>query len=57
VRVVAPGSIPRAPGDRVKTDRRDAKRLVRLFAAGLALASREAHLREGDLARELAHKF
>jgi len=28
IRVVAPGSIPRAPGDRVKTDRRDAKRLV-----------------------------
>jgi transposase len=37
--VVAPGSIPRAPGDRVKTDRRDAKRLVRLLAAGeLSLA-------------------
>ena len=34
VRVVAPGSIPKASGDRVKTDRRDAKRLVRLFAAG-----------------------
>ncbi|MHB2000390.1 MAG: IS110 family RNA-guided transposase [Solirubrobacteraceae bacterium] len=34
VRVVAPGSIPRAPGDRVKTDRRDARRLVWLFAAG-----------------------
>ena len=34
LRVIAPGSIPRAPGDRVKTDRRDAKRLVRLFAAG-----------------------
>jgi transposase len=34
VRVIAPGSIPKAPGDRVKTDRRDAKRLVRLFAAG-----------------------
>jgi transposase len=34
LRVVSPGSIPRAPGDRVKTDRRDAKRLVRLFAAG-----------------------
>jgi transposase len=34
VRVVAPGSIPRGSGDRVKTDRRDAKRLVRLFAAG-----------------------
>jgi len=26
IRVVAPGSIPGAPGDRVKTDRRDAKR-------------------------------
>jgi transposase len=34
VRVVAPGSIPRASGDRVKTDRRDAIRLVRLLAAG-----------------------
>lgn len=34
LRVIAPGSIPRAPGDRVKTDRRDAQRLVRLFAAG-----------------------
>ena len=34
LRVIAPGSIPKAPGDRVKTDRRDAKRLVRLFAAG-----------------------
>jgi transposase len=34
VRVAAPGSIPRAAGDRVKTDRRDAIRLVRLLAAG-----------------------
>ena len=34
VRVVAPGSIPRASGDRVKTDRRDAERLARLLAAG-----------------------
>src|SRR5215211_2690142 len=34
VRVAAPGSIPRGPGDRVKTDRRDAIRLVRLLAAG-----------------------
>src|SRR3954470_3133125 len=34
VRVAAPGSIPKAPGDRVKTDRRDAIRLVRLLAAG-----------------------
>ena len=32
--VVAPGSIPRGSGDRVKTDRRDAVRLARLLAAG-----------------------
>jgi transposase len=34
VRVIAPGSIPRAPGDRVKTDPRDSLRLLRLLAAG-----------------------
>jgi transposase len=34
LRVIAPGSIPRASGDRVKTDRRDAKRLVRLSPRG-----------------------
>jgi transposase len=34
VRVCAPGSIPRAPGDRVKTDRRDAERLARLLLSG-----------------------
>jgi transposase len=34
VHVAAPGSIPKGPGDRVKTDRRDAVRLVRLLAAG-----------------------
>lgn len=32
--VCAPGLIPRGPSDRVKTDRRDAERLVRLLAAG-----------------------
>jgi transposase len=32
--VVAPGSIPKGSGDRVKTDRRDATRLARLLAAG-----------------------
>jgi transposase len=32
--VCAPGLIPRAPADRVKTDRRDAERLVRLLVAG-----------------------
>jgi transposase len=52
VRVVAPGSIPRAPGDRVKTDRRDAMRLVRLFAAGelsFAFVPSEADERFRDL--------
>jgi transposase len=34
VRVVAPGSVPKGSGDRIKTDRRDAIRLVRLLAAG-----------------------
>jgi len=34
VRVIAPGSIPRAPGDRVKTDKRDSLRLLRQLAAG-----------------------
>jgi transposase len=34
VRVAAPGSIPKGSGDPVKTDRRDAIRLVRLLAAG-----------------------
>jgi Transposase len=32
--VCAPGKIPRAAGDRVKTDRRDAEHLVRLLLAG-----------------------
>ncbi len=32
--VVAPSLIPTAPGDRVKTDRRDAKRLARRLRAG-----------------------
>src|SRR6478672_11149628 len=32
--VAAPSKFPRASGDRVKTDRRDAEHLVRLFLAG-----------------------
>jgi transposase len=34
IRVIASGLIPKAPGDKVKTDRRDAERLARLLAAG-----------------------
>lgn len=33
--VVAPGLVPSRPGDRVKTDKRDARRLAGLHAAGL----------------------
>ena len=33
--VVAPSLIPRKPGDRVKTDRRDARKLAELLRAGL----------------------
>src|SRR3954463_6724039 len=34
VMVCSPGAIPRQPGDRVKTDARDALKLARLHAAG-----------------------
>jgi transposase len=33
--VVAPGLVPQRPGDRVKTDRRDARKLAQLQAGGL----------------------
>jgi transposase len=33
--VVAPGLVPQRPGDRVKTDQRDARKLARLHAGGL----------------------
>src|SRR5213080_1275848 len=39
-RVVAPSLIPKAPGDRVKTDRRDCRRLARLDRAGELVAIR-----------------
>jgi transposase len=38
--VIAPALIPVAPGDRVKTDKRDARRLVRQFRAGELIAIR-----------------
>lgn len=36
--VIAPGLVPTAAGDRVKTDPRDARKLARLHAAGLLVA-------------------
>jgi len=55
--VCAPGLIPRGPSDRVKTDQRDAERLVRLLVAGelhrVAVPSLEAEaLRDLVRARE-----
>ena len=36
--VIAPSLVPRKPGERVKTDRRDALKLLQLFKAGLLTA-------------------
>ena len=44
--VIAPSLIPTAPGDRVKTDRRDARRMVRQFRAGELVAIRVPSVRE-----------
>jgi transposase len=52
--VCAPGHIARRPGDRVKTDKRDALRLARLLAAGelvLVAVPPEEHERLRDLVR------
>ncbi|MCP5080381.1 MAG: IS110 family transposase [Alphaproteobacteria bacterium] len=52
--VVAPSLIPRKPGDRIKTDRRDALNLARLYRAGELTAvwvPDEAHEAMRDLVR------
>lgn len=38
--VIAPSLVPKAPGERVKTDRRDARKLATLYQAGLLQAVR-----------------
>jgi transposase len=50
--VAAPSKIPRAPGDRVKTDRRDAERLARLLRLGELVAVRVPEPHE-EAARDL----
>src|SRR5919204_1920141 len=50
--VVAPGLVPRRPGERVKTDSRDARKLARLFAGGL-LEPIQVPSRELEAARDL----
>jgi transposase len=51
--VVAPALIPRKPGERVKTNRRDARKLVELGRAGLLTAVRPPTL-EDEAVRDLA---
>jgi transposase len=50
--VAAPSKIPRAPGDKVKTDRRDAERLARLLRLGELVAVRVPAQHE-EAARDL----
>lgn len=50
--VIAPALIPKRPGDRVKTDRRDAENLARLYRAGELTAIR-IPTREEEAARDL----
>jgi transposase len=50
--VVAPGLVPERPGDRVKTDSRDARKLARLYAGGL-LEPIYVPSRELEAARDL----
>jgi transposase len=51
--VVAPALIPRKPGERVKTNRRDARKLVELGRAGLLTAVQPPTL-EDEAVRDLA---
>ena len=50
--VIAPALIPRRPGDRVKTDRRDAGQLAILFRAG-ALTAIHIPTEQEEAARDL----
>ena len=50
--VVAPGLVPQRPGDRIKTDHRDARKLAQLYAAGL-LAPIHVPAPELEAARDL----
>ena len=50
--VIAPSLIPRRPGDRIKTDRRDARQLVVLYRAG-ALTAIHIPTEQEEAARDL----
>jgi transposase len=53
--VIAPSLIPRKPGERVKTDRRDAKKLAVLFKNGLLTEVQPPNV-EQEAARELTRQ-
>lgn len=50
--VIAPGLIPKRPGDKVKTDRRDAEKLAQLYRAG-QLTAVNVPTREDEADRDL----
>jgi transposase len=50
--VIAPSLVPRKPGERIKTDRRDAKKLLQYFKAGL-LTEVQAPDEQAEADREL----
>lgn len=51
--LVAPSLIPRKPGERIKTDRRDARKLAQLFRAGL-LSQVQPLSEQDEAARDLS---
>jgi len=51
--LVAPSLIPRKPGERIKTDRRDARKLAQLFRAGL-LTEVQPLTEEDEATRDLS---
>jgi len=51
--LVAPSLIPRKPGERIKTDRRDARKLAQLFRAGL-LSEVQPLTEQDEAARDLS---
>jgi transposase len=53
--VIAPSMIPKAPGDKVKTDTRDCRRLARLHRAGELVAIRVPDSGRGSGAGSVPH--
>ena len=51
--VIAPSLIPSKPGDRIKTDRRDARKLAELFRAGLLTDRRPSPTPAKEAVRDL----